>query len=53
MEAQDIAMRYGIAVYDSLYLALAIRRGADLATFDRKLRDVASKIGVKTFPITD
>ncbi|MDK2372844.1 MAG: type II toxin-antitoxin system VapC family toxin [Candidatus Korarchaeota archaeon] len=51
MEALSIAMRYEITVYDSLYLALAVMRGADLATFDQKLRDVASEVGVKTFPL--
>ncbi|MDK2384349.1 MAG: type II toxin-antitoxin system VapC family toxin [Candidatus Korarchaeota archaeon] len=51
MEALSIAMRYEITVYDSLYLALAVMRGADLATFDQKLRDVASEVGVKTFPV--
>ena len=36
-EAMDIASKYDRAVYDSLYLALAVARDCPLVTADRKL----------------
>ena len=33
----ELADRYGLTVYDALYLELAQRLGRPLATFDRKL----------------
>lgn len=38
--AFDIAERFRITVYDSLYVALALNRGCALVTADRKLYDV-------------
>jgi predicted nucleic acid-binding protein len=35
--------------YDATYLELAIRRGADLATFDQKLAAAARAAGVRVF----
>ena len=42
----DLARRHGLTVYDALYLELAIRRNAPLATLDDKLRRAASEAGV-------
>ena len=42
----DLARLYGLTVYDALYLELAIRRNAPLATLDDKLRRAASQAGV-------
>lgn len=41
-----LARRHGLTVYDALYLDLAIRRGAVLATLDNKLAQAASSEGV-------
>jgi len=46
-KAVNIAMRYGITVYDSLYIAQALKLG-ELVTSDRKQAEVARKMGVKT-----
>ena len=44
----DLARLYGLTVYDALYLELAIRRNAPIATLDIKLRRAASQAGVTT-----
>ena len=47
-DALDLARTYGLTMYDALYLELAIRREAPLATLDNKLRRAASEAGVPT-----
>lgn len=44
-----LARTYGLTAYDATYLDLTMRRGAVLATFDRKLAEAARKAGVKIF----
>jgi predicted nucleic acid-binding protein len=44
-----LARAYGLTAYDASYLELAMRRGAELATFDRKLAAAARAAGVKVF----
>jgi len=41
-----LARRHGLTVYDALYLDLALRRGATLATLDTKLAQAARGEGV-------
>lgn len=41
-EAMTLALASGQAVYDCLYLALALRRGCDLITADRKFHGAMS-----------
>jgi predicted nucleic acid-binding protein len=45
----DLARAYGLTAYDATYLELAMRRGATLATFDRKLAVAARAAGVRVF----
>jgi predicted nucleic acid-binding protein len=45
----DLARIYGLTAYDATYLELAMRRGARLATFDRKLAEAARAAGVPLF----
>lgn len=40
------ARRHGLTAYDALYLELALRRGAHLATLDEQLRRAAQAEGV-------
>ncbi len=40
---------YKLTAYDATYLELAMRRAAQLATFDRKLADAARAAGVRVF----
>lgn len=42
----DLARRHGLTAYDALYLELALRHGAALATLDAKLRAAAVAEGV-------
>lgn len=42
----DLARRHGLTGYDALYLELALRHGATLATLDGKLRAAAKAEGV-------
>ena len=42
-EALDNALKYGITVYDSTYVTLAVKHSCRLASFDRKLRDKLKK----------
>lgn len=42
-----LARRHQLTVYDAIYLDLAMRRRADLATFDRQLIAAAEREGVR------
>ena len=44
--AFDLAIKHGLSFYDAMYLELAKRRRADLATLDRKLGSAAASEGV-------
>ncbi len=43
VEALDNALKYGITVYDSIYVTLAMKYNYKLVSFDRKLRDKLKK----------
>jgi predicted nucleic acid-binding protein len=49
-EAMDIAMENKITVYDSLYLAQALKYG-ELVTSDKRQAMIAEKLGIKTYYI--
>lgn len=46
----DCARSYGLSAYDSLYLELALRRRAALATFDAEMIAAAPRAGVRLYP---
>lgn len=46
----ECARAYGLSAYDSLYLELALRRRAALATFDAELASAAPRAGVRLYP---
>lgn len=48
-ESMQLALLYGLSVYDATYLELSMREGLMLATLDDKLRNAAIAAGVKTF----
>ena len=48
-ETTALARQYGLTVYDAVYLELAMRRGAALATSDRDLAKAAKAAGVEVF----
>ncbi len=48
LRALEIALKYKITFYDSLYLAQAQRIG-ELLTSDRKQAEVADKLNIKTY----
>lgn len=41
-----LARRYGLSGYDAAYLETAMRRGAEFATLDKKLKAAAAEEGV-------
>ncbi len=43
----QVAMKYGLAVYDAAYLELAIRRALPLATLDKRLSEAARQARVE------
>lgn len=47
----DIGRRHNLTSYDAIYLELAVREGAPLATFDEAMRKCARGIGVKISPV--
>ena len=47
-KAFEIALKTGITVYDSLYIALAVEKKLPLATLDEKQARAAQANGVKT-----
>ena len=44
-----LARAYKLTAYDATYLELVLRKGGELATFDRKLADAARAAGVRVF----
>jgi predicted nucleic acid-binding protein len=46
-EVISLAYSKGLTTYDAAYLELAMRKGLSLASKDRQLCDIASKLGVK------
>ena len=50
-EALGLARRHGLSVYDGLYLELAMRQRADLATLDWALGRAAADEGVRTLGV--
>jgi predicted nucleic acid-binding protein len=51
--ALRLAVRYELAVYDSLYLVLAQELNCSLITADKKQGDIAEQVGVTLKSITD
>lgn len=49
-ESLSLARQHSLSVYDAAYLELALRRGAALASLDRPLRAIASKLGLPILP---
>ena len=47
--ALALAREHGLSAYDAVYLELAIRAGAPLATLDNILRAAARKAGVEVY----
>ena len=45
----DLGRRHGLTAYNAMYLELALRRAAPLATFDRQLAEAVRKAGGKVF----
>lgn len=43
----EIARRYGLSFHDAAYLETALRRRADLATFDRALASAVRSEGIR------
>jgi predicted nucleic acid-binding protein len=50
-KAFEIAVEHGITVYDSLFIAMALKRSLDLITCDENQASIARKLGVKTLTI--
>lgn len=46
----QLAEQHGLTAYDACYLALALREGGALATYDRALRRAAKEEGVDVVP---
>jgi predicted nucleic acid-binding protein len=44
-----LARSHGLTAYDAMYLELALRRGAPLATFDQKLAEAVRTSGGQVF----
>ncbi len=49
-KALEIAIVYGLTIYDSLYIAQALKRG-ELLTSDDKQAKIADILGVKVFRV--
>ena len=49
-DALEISLQYKISIYDSLYLALALKKRARLLTLDERQADVAKRLGIEVLP---
>lgn len=52
-KALEVGLRHGLAIYDSVYLALTKHRRWTLLSIDQPQLRVASAEGISTKPITD
>lgn len=52
-QALEIALDHNLAIYDSAYIALAMRSGYPLITLDQPQSRAASAEGVRVIPVTD
>jgi len=50
-KALEIALKYKITVYDSLYIALANEKNMPLLTLDEEQVNVAKKIGIEVIHV--
>lgn len=48
-DTMTLARQHGLSVYDAAYLELALREQLPIATSDKKLKSVATAIGVSLF----
>ena len=48
--ARRCARAHGLSAYDSLYIELALRRRAALATYDAAMIAAAPRAGIRLFP---
>jgi predicted nucleic acid-binding protein len=49
-KALNIALEVSMTIYDSLYIALALDKKTPLLTLDKKQRDTALRLGIRTQP---
>jgi len=49
-DSYRIALSTGLTIYDSLYIALAVKENLPLLTLDQRQRAVARKLGISTVP---
>jgi predicted nucleic acid-binding protein len=47
----ECARAHGLSAYDSLYIELALRRRAALATYDAAMIAAAPRAGIRLFPL--
>lgn len=52
-QALRVAVQYQLAVYDAVYIAMAMQRNSLLVTLDQKQAAAASAEGLTTIPITN
>ena len=50
---KSYGLRYELAIYDSIYIAMAERLNCELITIDRRQANAARSMGVKLKPIGD
>ncbi|MCD6508965.1 MAG: type II toxin-antitoxin system VapC family toxin [Thermoprotei archaeon] len=49
-DSYRIALSTGLTIYDSLYIALAVKENLPLLTLDQRQRAIARKLGISTVP---
>jgi predicted nucleic acid-binding protein len=48
----ELARAYGLSAYDALYMELALRRKAAIATYDEGMAAAAASAGIRLYPDT-
>jgi len=49
-DAFQLSKNENISIYDALYISLAKLKKASILSIDKKLRETANKLNIKTFP---